>query len=133
MMVNSIVDFEYDNSIGLMYYIYGDGIFGFGVLLVFEGIFFYDLGGNLLCFMLCENFCIFGDFIYLDVEGYVYKVRNQVDNFFFNEFWGNLDVIFYFEGGSNDGWVDVIGNVFGIFGICMGDDGFLFSGFFNDW
>lgn len=133
MMVNSTADLEYDNSIGLMHHVYGDGISGPGVLPAPEGTPPYDPGGNPLRPTLRENFRIFGDPIHLDADGYAYKVRNQADNFFFNEFRGNPDATFYSEGGSNDGWVDVIGNAFGTSGIRMGDDGSPFSGPSNDW
>ena len=133
MMVGGQSRVEYDNGIGLMHHIYGDGVSGPGILPAPEGTPPYTPGGNPLLPTLRENFRIFGDPIHLDADGYDYKVRNQADNFFFNEFRGSPQATFFSEGGSNDGWVDVIANNTSTSGIRMGDDGGLFSGATNDW
>ncbi|MEL7422571.1 MAG: T9SS type A sorting domain-containing protein [Bacteroidota bacterium] len=133
MIVGGQPDVEYDNSIGLMHHIYGDGISGPGVLPAPEGTPPYAPGGNPVLPTLRQNFRIFGDPIHLDADGYDYKVRNQADNFFFNEFRGSPQATFYSEGGSNDGWVDVEANNISTSGIRMGDDGGFFTGTSNEW
>lgn len=133
MTVGGVSRLEYDNSIGLMHHVYGDGVSGPGVLPAPQGTVPYNPGGNPSLPTLRENFRIFGDPIHLDADGYAYKVRNQMDNLFFTNFRGRPDATFYSEGGSNDGWVDVVANQTGTNGIRMGDDGGFFSGTSNDW
>lgn len=131
--VSSTPNLEYDNSIGLMHHIYGDGVSGPGVLPAPQGSPPYEPGGNPVLPTLRENFRVWGDPIHLDAAGYAYKVRNQTDNFFFEDFRGTPQATYYSEGGGNDGWVDVIAGNMGTQGIRMGDDGGIFSGPTNDW
>lgn len=123
----------YDNSIGLMHHVYGDGVSGPGVLPKPEGTAPYAPGGNPVLPTLRENFRIWGDPIHLDADGYEYKIQNQLDNYFFEKFREEPDATFYSEGGNMDGWVDVIAGNTGTTGIRMGDDGSLFGGASNDW
>jgi len=130
-MVNGLSRVYYDNSVGLMHHIYGNDNVGEGVLPKPQGISPYTPGGDPSLPSLRENFRIWGDPIHLDAEGYEYKVKNQFDNYIFNAFRGQPDATFFSEGGSLDGWVDVIGNNFGTNGIRMGDDGFFSAS--SDW
>lgn len=114
----------YDNSIGLMHHVYGDGNVGPGVLPPPEGTTPYAPGGNPERPALRENFRITGDPIHLDAEAYEYKMKNTMDNYFSDKFRGTPDATFFSEGGANDGWVDVVANEMGTDGIRMGDDGF---------
>lgn len=113
----------YDNSIGLMHHVYGDGLSGPGVLPKPEGTDPYAPGGNPARPSLRENFRNVADPIHLDPDGYEYKIQNQLDNYLFERFRESPDETFFSEGGNLDGWVDVIANTQGTNGIRMGDDG----------
>ena len=122
----------YDNSIGLMHHYYGDGNAAPGTLAHPLPTPPYTPGGNPLVPTLRENFRITGDPIHLDYDAYQYKIKNQMDNFFFEKFRGNPDATFFSEGGDKDGWVDVVAGNFSTNGIKMGDDGF-FPSTSNEW
>jgi hypothetical protein len=113
----------YDNSIGLMHHVYGDGDTGPGILPKPEGTAPFAPGGNPLRPSLRENFRISADPIHLDADGYEYKIQNQLDNYFFDRFREMPDETYLSEGGNLDGWVDVIANNIGTDGVRMGDDG----------
>lgn len=122
----------FDNSVGLMHHYYGDGVVAPGTLPHPVAGPPYTPGGNPALPALRENFRITGDPIHLNYDGYQYKIKNQVDNYFFEKFRANPDATFFSEGGNNDGWVDVIAGNLGTNGIKMGDDG-VFPDAWNDW
>ncbi|WP_083926254.1 T9SS type A sorting domain-containing protein [Neolewinella persica] len=123
----------YDNSIGLMHHVYGDGVTAPGVLPKPEGTAPYTPGGNPARPSLRGNFRNIADPIHLDADGYEYKIQNQLDNYLFDRFRESPDATFFSEGGNLDGWVDVITNNVNTGGIRMGDDGASGSAPSNDW
>ena len=121
----------YDNGIGLMHYHYGDGQSGPGILPAPQSTFPFTPGGNPQLPTLRENFRIAGDPIHLDFDAYQFKLKHQMDHYFFDRFRGTPDATFFSEGGDRDGWVDVIANTTGTQGIRMGDAGVFSAN--NNW
>lgn len=133
----------YDNGMGLMHYYYGFDDPGYpafpsGEVDYPQGESPYATGGDLGTPTDRENFrgvalCgLIGDFpadpIHLDEEGYQFKIKNQFDNIFFEDFRGLPDETFW-SVGSEDGYVDVLEETATSDGIRIGDNdtGFPFS------
>ncbi len=124
----------YDNSVGLMHHVYGDGVSAPGILprpgleapnyLPFPG-------GNPLLPTLRENFRpAFGldaDPIHLDFDGYQYKITQQVESYFLPRFRFDSssatgpEATLRSEGGERDGWTD--GGTVDTSTLRLGDDG----------
>ena len=129
----------YDNGQGLMHYYYGFDDPGYPAIT--EGTTPYPLGvspftggGDPAIPTDRDNFrtvavCGLGSFpadpIHLDADAYEYKIKNEFDNIFFEEYRGEPTVT-YFSEGANDGYVDVIDNAINTSGLRVGDDGWEF-------
>ncbi|HHS95505.1 MAG TPA: T9SS type A sorting domain-containing protein, partial [Phaeodactylibacter sp.] len=126
----------YDNGMGLMHYYYGydDPLYPYippGSTPYPQGQSPYATGGDLDTPTDRDNFrgvslCGFiGNFpadpIHLDAEGYTYKIKNQFDNIFFENFRGEPDETFW-SVGAEDGYVDIIEETANGNGIRVGDD-----------
>lgn len=126
----------YDNGQGLMHYYYGFDDPGYpaiiaGVEAYPEGVSPYAGGGVPSVPTDRDNFrtvevCGLGSFpadpIHLDEEAYVYKIKNEFDNIFFEQYRGEPTAT-YFSDGALDGYVDVIDNAVYTSGLRVGDDG----------
>jgi hypothetical protein len=107
----------YDHSLGLMHYYYGDGTSP-PFALPHPGQTPPDYapfpGGNPLLPSLRSAFRwpngIDADPIHLDYEGYQYKITNQTQARFFQEFRGAVTETFSSVGGLQDGWSDGTGS-----------------------
>jgi hypothetical protein len=115
---------EFDHAVGLMHHFYGDGVTGPGLLpkpgtvppnyLPFPG-------GNPALPSLRANFRVGYDPIHLSVQGYEYKIVQEIEGYFFPHFRGDAIETFFSQGGANDGWTD--GTGFGTNGVLIGDNG----------
>jgi hypothetical protein len=126
----------YDNGQGLMHYFYGFDDPGYPAIT--EGATPYPLGvtpytgggdsgiptdrDNFRTVAVCGLGSFPADPIHLDAEGYEYKIKNQFDNIFFEEYRGQPTAT-YFSDGANDGYVDVEDNSITNSGLRVGDDG----------
>lgn len=131
----------YDNGQGLMHHFYGydDGVYASipeGTTVLPGGTTPYAPGGNPGTPTDLDNFrtvdvCGIGWFpadpIHLDAEAYEYKIKNQFDNIFFEQYRGTPDATFYSES-AKDGYLDIIDNTVNVNGLRMGDDGWDFPG-----
>lgn len=127
---------SYDNGQGLMHYFYGfdDGTsstFSSGTKPYPLGVTPFTGGGDPNIPTDRDNFrtvevCGIGDFpadpIHLDKEAYEYKIKNQFDNIFFEQYRGEPTAT-YFSEGVNDGYVDIVTNTVTNGGLRVGDDG----------
>lgn len=115
---------DFDHSVGLMHYFYGDGDSG-AFTLPRPGqtppAYSPFPGGNPLLPSLRSNFRSALDPIHLDVEGYEYKIAHETEGQFLPLFRGNAAATFFSVGGSEDGWTD--GGVTGTSAIRLGDNG----------
>ncbi|HET9234753.1 MAG TPA: T9SS type A sorting domain-containing protein [Candidatus Eisenbacteria bacterium] len=100
---------DFDNSVGLMHYFYGDGVSGPRVLPR-PGMVPPDYapfpGGNPQRPTLRSNFRNSFDPIHLSVEGYQYKVVQQTEAIFLPHFRGDALMTFFSRGGMEEGWID---------------------------
>jgi Secretion system C-terminal sorting domain len=146
-MADSHPKIFYDNGMGLMHYYYGYDdpqypAFPSGSTPHPQGESPYATGGDIDTPTDRENFrgvslCgFFGSFpadpIHLDAEGYEYKIKNQLDNLFFENFRGAPDDIFW-SVGSEDGYVDVLGQTATSAGIRVGDEDTGFPSLNNEY
>ncbi len=129
----------YDNGQGLMHYYYGFDDPGYpaiteGTTPYPQGVSPYAGGGDPGIPTDRDNFrtvavCGIGSFpadpIHLDAEAYEYKIKNEFDNIFFEQYRGDPTAT-YFSDGSIDGYVDVIDNSINTGGLRVGDDGWDF-------
>lgn len=106
---NGMTRVDYDNSVGLMHYFYGDGVSGPRVLPrpgfvppTYEPF----PGGNPQRPSLRSNFRSAPDPIHLSVEGYQYKVVQQTEGIFLPHFRGGALMTFFSRGGMEEGWID---------------------------
>jgi hypothetical protein len=118
----------YDNSLGLMHAVYGDGVSGPGVLPrpgheppSYEPF----PAGNPLRPSLRSVFRLpnglDADPIHLDVEGYQYKIAEQSRAWFFPHFRDNPSATLFSLGGDADGWTDGVAT--GTADVRVGDTG----------
>ncbi len=131
---------SYANELGLMQYYYGNDDNSGDVLPPYS----VDLpsptppytpGGNVNYPSDRSNFrwvglcglaeIVAADPIHLDVDGFEYKIKHQMDNIFFEAFRSNGGEPFttLWSDGINDGYVDVIGETTDGNGIRVGDNG----------
>ena len=118
----------YDNSIGLMHHVYGDGASG-PRALPRPGIVPPDYGpfpgGNPLLPTLRDNFRLAGgldaDPIHLTPEGYRHKAGQQMAAHLFRGLVGTPDTSLVAVGGDADGWTDGVQVAFDE--LSVGDDG----------
>jgi len=126
----------YDNGQGLMHYYYGFDDPGYPAIT--EGTTPYPLGvspftgggdpgtptdrDNFRTVAVCGLGSFPADPIHLDPEAYEYKIKNEFDNIFFEEFRGEPTAT-YFSDGANDGYVDLENNSTNNSGLRVGDDG----------
>jgi hypothetical protein len=115
---------DYDNSVGLMHYFYGDGVAG-PLVLPRPGTLPPDYnpfpGGNPLRPTLRSNFRNTADPIHLSIQGYQYKIVQETEALFLPHFREGVLETFFSRGGLEDGWTD--GTVLGTSGIQIGDTG----------
>jgi flagellar hook capping protein FlgD len=124
--VNAMSRVDYDNSVGLMHYFYGDGTpTGPPLTLPRPGTVPPNYtpfpGGNPQTPTLRANFRSAPDPIHLNLAGYQYKIIQETEALFFPHFRGNALATFYSRGGSEDGWTT--GSTTGTTGILLGDNG----------
>ncbi len=119
---------RFDNSLGLMHHVYGDGVSGPGVLpkpgLVAPEYLPFP-AGNPVEPTLRENFRAPGgvpaDPIHLDFEGYRYKIAHQLEGSLFGKFRGEPTQTFFSRGSGEDGWTDRVST--GVEAVRVGDTG----------
>jgi len=121
---NAMSRVDYDNSVGLMHYFYGDGVSA-PLTLPRPGTVPPNYtpfpGGNPQKPTLRANFRSAPDPIHLSVQGYQYKIVQETEALFFPHFRGNATRTFFSRGGTEDGWTD--GTSTGTNGIILGDNG----------
>lgn len=126
----------YDNGQGLMHYYYGFDDPGYPAIT--EGTTAYPLGvtpftgggdpstptdrDNFRTVAVCGLGSFPADPIHLDAEAYEYKIKNEFDNIFFEQYRGEPTAT-YFSDGANDGYVDIEDNTVNNSGLRVGDDG----------
>jgi flagellar hook capping protein FlgD len=125
---NAMTRVDYDNSVGLMHYFYGDGTSGPKVLPrpgTVPPNYTPFPGGNPLKPTLRSNFRkpngLDVDPIHLNYEGYQYKIVQETEALFLPHFRGDALQTFFSQGGTEDGWTD--GATTGTTGIRLGDTG----------
>ena len=126
----------YDNGQGLMHYYYGFDDPGYptitqGTTPYPGGVSPFTSGGdpgiptdrdNFRTVAVCGLGSFAADPIHLDAEAYEYKIKNQFDNIFFEQYRGEPTAT-YFSEGVNDGYVDIVDNSVTNGGLRVGDDG----------
>ncbi len=121
---NAMSRVDYDNSIGLMHYFYGDGTSP-ALTLPRPGTVPPNYtpfpGGNQQKPSLRSNFRSAPDPIHLSVQGYQYKIVQETEALFFPHFRGDALATFFSRGGTEDGWTT--GSATGTTGILLGDNG----------
>ena len=115
---------DFDDAVGLMHYVYGDGVSA-PLTLPRPGQTPPDYnpfpGGNPLRPSLRSNFRNDADPIHLDVEGYQYKIALETEGIFLPLFRASAAATFFSKGGAEDGWTD--GATLGTTAIRLGDNG----------
>jgi flagellar hook capping protein FlgD len=115
---------DFDDAVGLMHYVYGDGVSA-PLTLPRPGQEPPDYspfpGGNPQRPSLRSNFRSAADPIHLDVEGYEYKIAYEIEGLFLPLFRADAAATFFSVGGIEDGWTD--GAAMGTTGIRLGDNG----------
>ncbi|HKQ57715.1 MAG TPA: FlgD immunoglobulin-like domain containing protein [Candidatus Eisenbacteria bacterium] len=115
---------DFDHAVGLMHYIYGDGVAA-PLTLPRPGqvppAYNPFPGGNPQRPSLRSVFRNAADPIHLDLEGYEYKIAHETQGTFLPLFRGNAAATFFSVGGAEDGWTD--GATMGTTAIRLGDNG----------
>ena len=121
---NAMSRVDYDNSVGLMHYFYGDGVSP-ALTLPRPGTVPPNYtpfpGGNQQRPTLRANFRSAPDPIHLSVQGYQYKIVQETEALFFPHFREQALATFVSRGGNEDGWTT--GSATGTTGILLGDNG----------
>lgn len=135
-LVNSYASRVYfDNAVGLMHYYYGTDPNASSIssptvphpLAVNP----YTEGGNPNFPSIRQNFRNFYDPIHLDFEEYEYKIKNEIDNYFFTRFRKSPNMTLFSQD-ANDGYINSYNNAVVETGLRLGDAGtFLADDYFS--